>query len=162
MQPIQIESVGNLLLQVSRELKEHGWALICTAYQGHPYQCTLGLEARWRHPELEVLGLTPELGQFVLERFVTRIKAGERFKAGDFFSNVLRGHDLFIVENPIDPEGPPLTGGRLRVIWPDARARYPWHPDCDPGCAAQCVLIEIDGLNMHGLEVLFSYAGRLA
>ena len=162
MQPIQIDSVGNLLLQVSRELKEHGWALICTEYQGHPYQCTLGLEARWRHPELEVLGLTPDLGQFVLERFVRRIRSGELFKAGDFFSNVLKGHDLFIVENPIDPEGPPLTGGRLRVIWPDARARYPWHPDCDPGCAAQAVLIEPDGLNMHGLEVLFANTGRLS
>ena len=162
VQPVQIDSLGKLLLHASRELKRHGWALICTEYHGHPYQCTLGLESRWRHPELEVLGLTPELGQVVLERLVARIKAGERLKAGDFFSNVLRGHDLFIVENPLDPEGPPLTGGRLRVIWPDANARYPWHADCDPQCAAQSVLIEVDGLDLHGLEVLFSYTGRVS
>jgi len=162
VQPVQIESIGSLLLQVSRELKARGWALICTAAQGHPYQFTLGLETSLRHPELEVLGLTPELGQTVLERLVARVKAGERLKAGDFFSNVLSGHDLFIVENPIDPEGPPLTSGRLRVVWPDARGRYPWQPACEPTCAAQSLLIEPDGLNMHGLELLFSHTGPLA
>jgi Domain of unknown function (DUF4262) len=161
VQPIQIDSIGSLLLQVSRELKARGWAFISTSAQGHPYQFTLGLQARHAHPELEVVGLTPDLGQTVLERFVARIAAGERLVAGEFYSGVLRGWDLFVVDNPIDPEGPPLTGGRLRVIWPDARARYPWQPDCDPLCAAQAMLIEPDGLDLHGLEVLFANAGRI-
>jgi Domain of unknown function (DUF4262) len=162
VQPIQIDSFGTLLHQVSRELKAHGWALICSSYQGHPFQFTIGLEAGHRHPELEVVGLTPDLGQLVLERLVQRVKDGERLCAGDFFSNVLKGHDVFVVENPIDPEGPPLTGGRLRAIWPDARGRYPWQPGCEPNCAAQSVLIEPDGLNMHGLELLFTFTGRTA
>lgn len=160
MQPIDIASVGNLLTQVSRSLKEHGWALICSAHAGHPFQFTIGLEARFDHPELEVLGLTPDLGQMVLERLVRRIRAGERLRRGDFFSDVLKGFDLFVVDNPIDPQGPPLTGGRLRVIWPDRNHRYPWQAACEPYCAAQSMLIEPDGLNMHGLEVLFTHAGR--
>ena len=160
VQPIHIASISNLLLQVSRELKAHGWALICTTSQGHPLQFTIGLEANHRHPELEVVGLTPDLGQLVLERFVARIARGERLKRGEFYSGVLKGWDLFVVDNPIDPEGPPLTNGRLRIIWPDANARYPWHPDCDPLCTAQSLLLEPDGLNLHGLEVLFANAGR--
>jgi hypothetical protein len=159
-QRVRIDSLSTLLLQVSRELKLHGWALVCTEYGAHPYQFTIGLETRWSHPELEVMGLTPDLGQLVLTRLVERIKRGERLGAGDFFSNVLHGYDLFIVENPVDPEGPPLTGGRLRVIWPDARHRYPWQPGCDADCAAQSLLIEPDRLDMHGLEVLFTHAGR--
>ncbi|HEX9842042.1 MAG TPA: DUF4262 domain-containing protein [bacterium] len=162
MEPIHIDSVGSLLLQVSRELKSRGWALICTEVQGHPYQFTLGLESRYRHPELEVVGLTPELGQLVLTRLVERIAGGARLQPGEFFSNVLKGHDVFVVDNPIDPGGPPLTGGRLRAIWPDARHRYPWQADCEPTCEAQSILIEPDGLDRHGLELLFSYTGRLS
>lgn len=162
MQPIHIDSIGNLLVQVSRELKQHGWALICTAAAGHPVQFTIGLAARWKHPELEVIGLTPDLGEVVLERLVRRIKAGERLRAGDFFSDVLKGYDLFIVENPVEPEGPPLTGGRLRVIWPDAKHRYPWQPECEPMCSAQSLLLEPDGLNLDGLEALFANAKRLS
>lgn len=162
MQPIHIESVSDLLLQVSRELKEHGWALICTTAEGHPLQFTVGLGARWQHPELEVVGLTPELGEAVLTRLVRRIKAGERLRPGDFFSDVLKGFDLFVVDNPIEPGGPPLTGDRLRVIWPDARHRYPWQAECEPYCAVQSMLIEPDGVDMHGLEVLYTHTGRLS
>jgi len=162
VQPIQVNTIGTLLVQVSRELKEHGWAFICTEYAGHPYQFTIGLTSLCHHPELEIVGLTPDLGELVLARLVERIKAGERLHAGDFFSDLLKGYDLFVVENPIDPEGPPLTDGRLRVIWPDARHRYPWQPDCDPDCAAQSILIEPDRLDMHGLELLFTFAGRNA
>jgi hypothetical protein len=161
VQPIHIDSVSDLLLQVSRALKAHGWALICTAFQGRPYQFTIGLEARYRHPELEVMGLTPDLGQRVLERLVQRVAAGERLKPGEFYAGVLKGWDVFVVDNPIDPEGPPLTGGRLRAIWPDRNAHYPWQPACEPDCAAQAVLIEPDGLTRHGLEVLFAHAGRI-
>jgi len=160
VEPVRIESLNSLLVQVSRQLKEHGWALLCTEYQGHPYQFTVGLEANWDHPELEVVGLTPDLGQAVLERLVARIREGRRLEPGEFFSDVLKGFDLFVVDNPIDPAGPPVTGNRLRVIWPDADHRYPWQPDCDPGCAAQSILIEPDGLDLHGLELLFAHVGR--
>jgi len=161
VEPVHIKSINSLLVQVSRQLKEHGWALICTAYHGHPYQFTVGLQARWEHPELEVLGLTPDLGQVVLERLIARVRDGQRLGPGDFFSDVLKGYDLFVVDNPLDPAGLPLTGARLRVIWPDAHHRYPWQPGCDPGCAAQSLLIEPDGLDMHGLEVLFARSGGM-
>jgi hypothetical protein len=159
VEPIQIESIGSLLNQVSRQLKQRGWALLCTEHEGHPFQFTIGLQAFDGHPELEVVGLTPDLGQLVLERLVRRVKAGERLKSGEFFSDLLHGFDLFLVENPVDPTGPAVTGGRLRVIWPDARHRYPWQPDCESVCAAQSLLIEPDGLNLHGLEALFANAG---
>ncbi len=162
MGPIHIDSVTNLLVQVSRELKEHGWALVCTEYEGHPYQFTVGLETYHAHPELEVLGLHPDLGQQVLTHFVERVRSGTRLCGGEFFSDILKGYDLFIVENPLDPDGPPITGGRLRVVWPDANHRYPWHADCDPYCATQGMLLEPEGIDRHGLAVLLRYSGRPA
>jgi len=161
VEPIRIRSVSDLLVQVSRELKEHGWALLCSEQDGPPYQFTMGLRARHGHPELEVVGLPPNLGQHALERLVKRVAAGERLRSGDFFSNVFKGFDVFVVDNPIEPGGPPLTGGRLRAIWPDAQHRYPWQHGCDADCAVQGLLIEPDGLDAHGLEVLFTHtAGR--
>ena len=160
MEPVRIESFNKLLVQVSRALKDHGWALLCSEVQGHPFQFTIGLQATWQHPELEVVGLTPDLGQVVLERLIDRIRAGQRLASGEFFSDVLKGFDLFVVDNPVDLNGPPLTGERLRVVWPDAQHRYPWQPGCEAVCAAQSMLIEPDHLNIHGLEVLFTHVGR--
>jgi hypothetical protein len=149
--------MNNLLVQVSRQLRRHGWALLCSEIKGHPYQFTLGLTARLGHPELEVIGLEPAMGQDLLAELVRRIKGGQRLEAGDFFSDLKRGYDFFLVDNPIDPDGPPLTGNRLRLIWPDAQHRYPWHADCDPYCEAQGLLLEPDGMDVEGLAKLLSF-----
>lgn len=160
VEPIRIDSMNKLLLQVSGQLQEHGWALICTEYQSYPYQFTLGLEHSFDHPELEVIGLPPDLGQALLSELVKRIKAGNRLSAGDFFSDLKKGYDFFLVENPVEPDGPAVTGGRLRLIWPDARHRYPWHPDCEEYCTVQTLLLEDDSLTMEGLETLLRYSGE--
>ena len=157
VEPVPISSLNHLLLQVSDQLRRHGWALVCTEYQGYPLQFTLGLTIKHHHPDLEVIGLTPDLGQALLENLVERIKDGTRLKAGEFFSDLKRGYDFFLVENPVDPEGPPVTGGRLRLIWPDANHRFPWQPDCDPYCAAQSLLLDWAGLDAGRLQQLLNF-----
>ncbi len=162
MEPIRIESVNGLLLQVSRQLRRYGWALIASESGGYPYQFTVGLASGFDHPELEVFGLPPDMGRDLLAALVERVRAGQRLRAGEFFSDLKKGYDLFLVDNPIDPGGPPVTGGRLRLVWPDARHRYPWQPECEPYCAAQSRLVEPDGLDVDGLEVLLAHSGRSA
>lgn len=156
--PIRITSLDHLFLQIGDQLRGKGWALICTEHQGFPLQFTLGLSVTHHHPELEIVGVTPDLGQAMLQNLVERIQAGERLEAGAFFSDLKKGYDFFLVDNPIDPEGPPITGDRLRLIWPDRNHRYPWHPDCDPYCAAQSLMLEWDGLDLKGLERLMAHS----
>lgn len=158
--PIKIVSLDHLLLQVGDQLRGHSWALICTEHQGFPLQFTMGLAVTYDHPELEIVGVTPELGQAMLQNLVDRIKKGVRLQPGEFFSDLKKGYDFFLVDNPIDLEGPPVTGGRLRLIWPDRNHRFPWHPDCDPYCAAQSLMLEWDGLDLKGLERLMAHAAE--
>lgn len=155
--PIRIDSFNQLLLQVGDQLRRHGWALVATEVQGIPYQYTLGLSLKFGHPDLEVIGLTPDLGQTLLENLVGRIMKGERLKPGEFLSDLKKGYDFFLVENPIDPDGPPVTGGRLRLIWPDAQGRFPWHADCEAYCASQSLLLEGDGIDTESLERVLHY-----
>lgn len=158
MEPIRIASLDHLLLQIGGQLRGQGWALICTEHQGHPLQFTMGLTITYDHPELEVVGLTPDLGQAMLQNLVERIQGGTRLKPGEFFSDLKKGYDFFLVDNPIDPEGPPVTGNRLRLIWPDRNHRYPWHADCEPYCAVQSLMLELDGLDLKGLKLLMAHS----
>ena len=160
--PVVIDSFDNLLIQVSRELNRQGWALLCSEYRDIPYQYTIGLERTFSHPELEVVGLDPDLGQALLAALVDRIREGKLLKAGDFYSDLKPGYDFYVVENPIDPEGPPVTGGRLRLVWPDANHRFPWHPDCDPYGSTQSILLEDDGIDFEGLAELMAYGARVS
>ncbi|MDH5752461.1 MAG: DUF4262 domain-containing protein [Deltaproteobacteria bacterium] len=149
-------AINTLLMQVSGQLKQHGWAMVCLEYGGHPYIVTIGLERAFGHPELETLGLPEELGRKFLGELVARIKEGVRFHSGDFFSDMVRGYDLFLVRNPLNPDGPSLTGKRLRLVWPDARHRYPWHSDCDADCAVQRLLPRIEGLSLEGFRAMMA------
>lgn len=162
MEPLRIDSMNKLLIEVSGQLQKHGWALICTEVQDLPYQFTLGVEREFGHPELEVIGLPPDLGQALLSNLVNRVKSGQILTAGDFYSDLKKGYDFFLVENPADPNGPPVTGGRLRLIWPDSRHRFPWNAGCDPLCSKQSLLLEEDGLNIDGLESILTYTPRVS
>ncbi|MDH4246645.1 MAG: DUF4262 domain-containing protein [Deltaproteobacteria bacterium] len=151
MRPIRLESIDSLLIHVNRQVHTQGWSLVCAPVQGFLYTVTIGLESNFSHPELETLGLTETLAQDFLTALAERIKAGERFSSGDFFSNLVKGYDLLLVRNPLDPDGKPLTGHRLRLVWPDALHRYPWHPDCDAQCALQRLILPEDGLTLEGM-----------
>jgi hypothetical protein len=157
MQPIRVDSVNSLLVQVSRQMHEHGWALLCTQVEGWLYHFTVGLEPRHHHPDLEVIGLDEALAQRLLTVLVGRIRAGERYRAGDIPTGLVRGYDLLLVNNPSDLYGPALTGRRLRLVWPDPAHRYPWHEDCDPVCASQRLIPSTQGLELDDLEVLLAH-----
>jgi len=158
MQPLKIESVKGLLVSISRQLKEHGWSLVVLPVEDTFYHFTLGLPGKYQHPDLEVLGLDEQMGRDFLNELVTRIKQGARFQSGDFFTDLVEGYDLFLVNNPVSPNGPPLTGERLRLVWPDARNRYPWHSDCEADCSRQRLIPDTSGIELSDLKLLLKHA----
>lgn len=160
MDLIQIESVSSLVNQVSSQMHDHGWAMVATEYEGLLYHFTVGLEYTYEHPNLEAFGLDGERGKNYLETLVERIKGGQRYRAGDFISDLAKNYDLFLLENPANPEGPPITGGRLRLVWPDAEHRYPWDAGCTAHCAAQTFIPPITGIDLEGVHLLMSVLGK--
>lgn len=155
-----VATAEDLVDQVSRRLHDHGYAILCSEYNGLLHHYTLGLQRAWGHPELEVLGLDEALGERLLNVLVERIARGERFRDGDFFSGLIKGYDLFLVRNPRDPAGEAITGERLRLVWPDRRGRYPWHDDCLPSCAVQRTLLPRDTVGPRALQRLARMVAR--
>lgn len=159
MDIIDISTPDQLLLEVSRQMHDHGWAMLGTEYERVPFFLTVGLEYSYQHPNLEVFGLDEDRAREYLDHLIGRIQQGEKFVAGDFFSGLTPGYDLILVENPCDPNGPPLTGGRLRMCWPDKNHRYPWDHDCDKYCAVQTYLPPIEGINLEGIHLMLGTLG---
>ena len=161
VQPLEIKSIHQLLVEISRQRLQRGWALIAMPFQGVLFQFTVGLAESQRHKELEVVGLDQPTGQDLLETLVAQVQAGQRLEAGMFFSSLLPGKDLFLVENPVDPSGPPTTQGRLRLIWPDEGHHYPWQPQCTPECARQALILGDEGLDAESLRLLMAHSEEI-
>ncbi|MBI3993150.1 MAG: DUF4262 domain-containing protein [Candidatus Lambdaproteobacteria bacterium] len=161
MHPIRVDSISSLLVHVSRQIHEFGWALIVTPYGDYLHHYTLGLPLRWRHQDLETFALDEERGSAYLTALVQRIQDGMRYRNGDFVSDLAAGYDLFLVENPCDPEGAPMTSGRLRLVWPDAHYRYPWHQGCERRCAAQAFIPPPSDVELQHLHCQLGVLGAV-
>lgn len=161
MDAIRIDSVTHLTLHVSQQIHEHGWALVATPYDGLLHHHTLGLTDRLDHQELETFALDEGRGSAYLSVLVDRIKAGRRYRCGDFVSDLVPGFDLFLVENPADPAGSASTDGRLRLVWPDAQHRYPWHSDCEARCARQRFIPPPSDISLDHLTSQLSVLGQI-
>lgn len=133
--------------------------MVATRYEGATYLFTVGLERNFAHPNLEAICWDEGLGKNCLVALVEEIQAGERFRSGDFFHSLAESHDLLLVENPADPTGAPITGGRLRLVWPDAQQRYPWDANCSDPCAAQTYIPPICGIDLENLHLLAGVPG---
>ena len=161
MNPMRVDSISSLLVEISRQLHEHGWALIVTPYGDYLHHYTLGLPLRWRHQDLETFALDEGRGSAYLTTLVERIGGGTRYRNGDFISDLALGYDLFLVENPHDPDGAPMTSGRLRLVWPDANHRYPWHKDCERRCAVQAYIPPQTDVELPHLHTQLGVLGAL-
>ena len=54
-----------------------------------------------------------EIAAMLLNELARRVVNGEKFHANCHFEDIVDGVDLILVENPIDPQGKPMTTGRL-------------------------------------------------
>ena len=162
MEPIQINSPAHLALQISQQMNDHGWAMLGLEFEGLLYHFTVGLEYNYGHPNLEVFGLEDAYGKSLLTVLVSYIQSGRKLTNGDFFSELVNGYDLLLVENPQNPEGPPITGGRLRLVWPDVNHKFPWDEGCDPRCHAQKSIPPATGIDLEHIHLIFEAQNELA
>jgi Domain of unknown function (DUF4262) len=137
-----------LLFSVHGAVERDGWALVHKLRIGRTPACghTIGLSARFDHPELVVVGLD-QLAMFgLLGELAPAVTRGERFDALPEGRFVVRGHPFRVV--PVHLEQwwtdrfelwwdyygsgvlPPPRA--LQVLWPDPWDRLPGDPEIEP------------------------------
>ena len=137
------------------EITEHGWSDVAvfptTDAPGLPFNYSVGLSQSYLHPELIVMGLSPEQMHGVLWSVVHEIADGVRFEPNVYYDTVLKGLRVAFVavDDPINDDFPMSTTRHLmgddftalQLVWPDERDRFPWHDDCDPTFSGRQVLL---------------------
>jgi len=65
----------------------------------HPnFSYSIGIEKRFNKPEMVIVGLKRELAQSIINNYCSRIKEGEDFVAGKYYSDFLEGFEVCLIE----------------------------------------------------------------
>ncbi|MEF2277677.1 DUF4262 domain-containing protein [Deinococcus sp. YIM 134068] len=126
------------------DIRRHGWHVIKVPAdeEGPGFAFTLGLYARFDHPEVIIFGLDLDLMQQILNGIGDDVKAGERrYAAGRQESGVLEGYDCAFVEVAAphfrDYLGTAVWLYRrqpfpaLQCVWLDRAGAFPWEDRLD-------------------------------
>lgn len=137
---------------ILRCVEDPGWAVmqIPEDDEGPGFAYTVGLHARFGHPELICFGLRPEVMHAMLNDCGARVRAGEHFTAGVSAEGVLEGfavrfHEVRAKESFREHMGyanwfygrkaggvSRLLGRNrfplLQLLWPDPEGRFPGEP----------------------------------
>jgi hypothetical protein len=143
---------------IRRRIDEHGWAVeaigdqcsvpgCCSSYlrparELADFGYTVGLSRYRGHPELIITGIPQMETVYPLNLMGQRVRAGERFAAGDLVDGLFAcgcGVALVLVDsresvrhlvaaNQLyrNPGAPPVRA--LQLVWPDPGGRFPWEP----------------------------------
>ena len=127
--------------QLLDDIRRHGWHVVVIEAddEGPGFAYSIGLFRSFGHPEMLVIGLDNDVNAGVVNGVGELVRGGKRFEHLDECGDVLDGYDVAF--RRVDPARYPeyvgyarwYHGGAdfplLQCVWPDARHRYPWHPD---------------------------------
>jgi hypothetical protein len=149
--------MDEVLAKIRAEVEAHGWQVVLFPAEGEApaYGHTVGLSARFGHPELVIVGLDDGadggLMHDVLEAAAEMVAEGHRLAPGATTAELLEGHVIAVRE--VGPRfaaallevARDVLGGEvpaLQLVWPDRRGLLPWSPACDPGVRARQPLLQ--------------------
>lgn len=129
--------------KVERTIEEVGWYVVGVfPVAGGPpspgFTYSVGFEKTWGHPEVVMFGMSPETAHGVLATIAERLAAGDKFEAGERYSELLR--DLDATFRAVPKPGKPLNLARhyygrdieaLQLVWPDTAGKFPWEDGFD-------------------------------
>lgn len=108
-----------------------------------PFSYTIGITRQLQKPEIVVVGLKEPIAKFVINEYNKRLKRGESFRPGTFYSGFLEGFDCVFEE--VHPKhyreyfGWALWLYRgddfrvLQLVYPTTSGIWPWSPDAPAG-----------------------------
>lgn len=123
-------------------LAEYGWHVAQVFSEDNsypPFAYTIGLEAKFDHPEVVIFGLNNDLDFMhrVLNGIGSRVEKGEHFLHGSMKKGILPGYTCAFARFPKsayeDHLGRAIDhyDGKFRCvqcIWPDPKKKLPWDP----------------------------------
>lgn len=101
-----------------------------------PFTYSVGIEHNFKAPELIVIGLKPEISQFIINEYCSRVRSGEVFQPGQRSSGFIEGFDCQFGAVHIDHyrehfgwdlwfyDG--LDFGVLQLMYPTVDGIWPW------------------------------------
>lgn len=104
-----------------------------------PFAYSIGIQRETGMPEVVVIGLKRPMAHSVINEYNSRVRDGERFEVGKYYSGFLEGFDVCVGAVPVsvydDYFGQDIDfyGGRdfqvVQVIYPTTKGIWPWTVD---------------------------------
>ena len=124
-------------------IRDHGWH--CTSVgsgDGHPaFSYSIGLFQTYDHPELVILGLSPELSNGILWEVARAAERGAPLDLSKPYIGLLEDVPCQFVEVPKEIYGDYVFSARwyyqgdgfplFQIVWPDLDGLFPWSPGAD-------------------------------
>lgn len=86
--------------KILTDIEKFGWHIINVMegknYPGFAY--SIGLFKSYKHPEIIIIGLKPELAQVLINNIGYDIKNGSIYNSDKFYSNILDNYDCKMIE----------------------------------------------------------------
>jgi hypothetical protein len=133
--------------RIAESVERHGWHAIAVegTEREPPFVYTIGLCARFEHPELVIVGLDGKVGHSLLCDMLTEIRAGRTYRPGETCDDLIQGYPVLL--RPVHRTqvlcrlGYALAYYRrvsrpdllraLQVLWPDRAGKLPTDPACE-------------------------------
>jgi Domain of unknown function (DUF4262) len=126
------------------DVAEYGWSVtqVLADEDGPAFAYTIGLYQSFEHPEILMIGLDLEVMSGILNTLGDDIKQGERYEAGQQYSDVVETYLCSF--QPIDEKFYGEYLGKavwfykgkdfpaLQCVYPDMAGRYMWEQDANP------------------------------
>ena len=126
------------------DIAKHGYTVMHVMEESGlpPFAYSIGIQQQTGAPEVVVIGLKRPMAHSVVNEYNSRVRAGERFESGKFYSGFLEGFDVCVEEVPrsayeryfgqdLDFYGGPKFDV-LQIIFPTTNGVWPWSEDAKP------------------------------
>jgi hypothetical protein len=120
------------------DIEEYGWHIVNVLEdeEGPPYSFSIGLYHTFRHPEVIIIGLDPDLMQNMINWIGADIRGGKSFEIGKEYADLIEGFNctFMVVQKKYYSEylgyamwfykgdGFPV----IQCVWPTTKGKFPW------------------------------------
>ena len=101
-----------------------------------PFAYSIGITQEKGAPEIVVIGLKQPMAHFIVNDYNRRVRSGECFEVGKFYSEFIEGFEVFVEEVPLSAyddyfgQAIDFYGGRafnvIQIIYPTTQGIWPW------------------------------------
>jgi len=113
---------------------------------GESFSYSTGLFMRFKHPEIILFGLNPDISQQIINGIGKIVEAGKPFEMNRDYADVFADEVMCRFRPVLSAHYREYVGWSLwfyeqelfplfQCFWPDKNGRYPWEKECHPDVA---------------------------